>query len=90
MPFGPVSYLQESKEGFQVKLRSNRCAGANFVLSSDTSITGKVFGTNGQPMAHVCLERTSTEVKTASSYFRIFDCTKEKSRYELKEVPPGK
>lgn len=88
MPFGPVSYTKE--RSFQVELKVGSCAGADFIISSDTAVTGAVFGVDGKPMPDVCLELISAEAKAANSYFRIFDCTEKDGRYELKQIPPGR
>ena len=86
MPFGPVDYSNRTE--VTIELKANSCAGSNFVLSSYSSITGTVFGANGQVMPRVCLDLVPAD-GTPDHYFRIFDCTKADGRYELKEIPPG-
>jgi hypothetical protein len=86
MAFGLIDFSQKNSVG--VELKESSCAGANFVLSSDTLIKGKVLGVNGEAMKGVCLELLPVD-KPASSSFRISDCTEADGSYEMKEIPPG-
>lgn len=87
MPFGPIDY--SDRKLFKVELTQSSCAGSDFVMSSDTSLSGKVFGANGEIMPRVCLDLVPAD-KPADRYFHIFDCTEKDGRYEMKEIPPGK
>jgi hypothetical protein len=88
MPFGPVSYTNE--RSLQVELKVGSCAGVDFVLSSDTAITGKVYGVDGKPMPNVCLKLIAADVRAPNPYFKISDCTEKDGAYRLDEVPPGR
>jgi len=88
MPFGPGGFSEDRT--FQVELKVGSCAGADFVVSSDTAITGRVIGTDGQPIPRVCVDLIPAETKTVSPYFHMFACTKEEGRFKMDEIPPGK
>ncbi len=87
MPFGLVSYSKD--QSFTVEAQTNSCAGADFVLSSNSVITGKVFDAFGEPIDRVCLDLIPAD-KSPDRYFRIFDCTEEGGKFKLEEMPPGK
>ena len=86
MHFGPAG----EGPGVTVKLTEKTCAGSDFVLSSDNSISGRVLGPGGVPMQDVCVELFTASKAEAESDGRIFDCTDAEGRYKLEEVPPGK
>ncbi len=75
-------------DSVKVNVSAKSCVSVDFVLSSDTVIKGKVLGANGEAMPSVCLELVPAD-KTASGYFRKFDCTEKDGAYEINEIPPG-
>ena len=83
--FGDEDY--SDKQTAKVALKEKTCAGVNFVLSADTSISGRVFGADGRALPKVCLNLTPKDKKVARNW--IFDCTDEQGRYKLDEIPPG-
>jgi hypothetical protein len=86
MPFGPVAFSENRT--FKVESRARSCAGSDFVLCSDSRISGRVFGANGEVMPRVCLNLWPAN-KPADRYFRISDCTESDGSYEITEIPPG-
>ena len=80
--------LSESKS-IRVELQASSCVGSDFILSSYSSVRGRVFGVNGEALSRVCLDLMPAD-KAPNRYFRIFDCTKEDGHYKLEEIPPGK
>ncbi len=86
MPFGLM--IPSDGKTFKVELQARSCAGSDFVICSDSRISGKVFGANGEVMPRVCLNLWPAD-KPADRYFRIFDCTKADGSYALEEIPPG-
>ena len=89
MQFGPGG---ESREGVvTVELGEKTSAGADFVLSSDNAVGGRVLGPGGVPLADVCLDLLSAEKgASAGGGGRVFDCTDAEGRYKFEEVPPGR
>ncbi len=68
-------------------LKEKSCAAVIFILSADTSVSGKLFGADGQALPSVCLNLMPKD-KTAVSH-RISGCTDEQGHYKMKEIPPG-
>jgi hypothetical protein len=87
MQFGPAA---EKGAGVTVELGEKTSAGADFVISSDNVLGGRVLGPGGVPLKNVCLELQSTAKGEAGGNGRIFDCTDAEGRYKLEGVPPGK
>jgi hypothetical protein len=86
MPNGPITYVDKTQ--WQLDLHEKSCGGSDFVLMSDTSIKGKVYGADGKPLPDVCLELRPAYRK-AGPYFRVSDCTDHKGSYKLDDMPPG-
>ena len=87
MRFGPGDW---KGGGVTIELSEKTCAGADFVISSDNVIGGRVLGPGGVPLPNVCLDLLSTGKGDADGGGRIFDCTDAEGRYKLEGVPPGK
>jgi hypothetical protein len=69
-------------------LRGKSCANVDFVFIADTSsISGKVFGADGQVMPNVCLSLQPKDKTVRDNW--LYDCTDKQGRYELREIPPG-
>ncbi|HVF68848.1 MAG TPA: hypothetical protein VM914_14355 [Pyrinomonadaceae bacterium] len=97
LPFGlkvrfPVRFGPgEEGDGVTVELTEKTCAGADFLVSSDNVIGGRVFGPGGAPLAGVCLELLAAgKVEPFGGGGRIFGCADEEGRYKLEQVPPGR
>ena len=97
LPFGlkvrfPMQFGPDAEEsGVTVLLTEKTCAGADFILSSDNSISGRVLGPGGVALPGVCLELLAAgKTEPFSGGGRIFGCADAEGRYELEEVPPGK
>jgi hypothetical protein len=86
VPFGPVS-LPEG-DSVTLDLRPGGSTGADFVVSSDSSISGRVLDPSGQPIANICVDLVPASGPPKLP-FKIDDCTKQDGRYELRQVPPG-
>lgn len=89
MYHGDVEY-SDKRPGHRVakiSLGERDCGGVSFVYSSDTSISGKLIGADGQPLPNVCLNLTPTDKPAASNW--VFDCTDKQGRYKLHDFPPG-
>jgi len=87
----PMSFGEISSEGtsLTVELQANSCAGSDFILSSDTSVKGKILGADGEILPRVCVNIVPAD-KVANRYFNEFDCTEEDGRFAISEIPPGK
>ena len=83
--YGSPDYSSRRSVGMVLKEKS--CASVAFVLSSKNRIAGSVFGVDGRALPNVCLNLTPKDKPARSNW--IFDCTDEKGRYELSEIPPG-
>ena len=77
-----------TEEGTRLEVTDASGNGFDFVLSQDTSITGHVFGPEGRPMKHVCVEVDPLE-GNAEGGSRIFNCTKPDGTYVLDRIPAG-
>lgn len=86
MQFGPSG----EGPGVTIELGEKTCAGSDFILSSDNSISGRVLGPGGVPLSGVCVDLVTASKAENDPYGRIFDCTDDEGRYKLEEVPPGK
>jgi hypothetical protein len=86
VPFGPVG-LPEG-ETVALDLKPGGSTGADFILSSDSSISGRILDPSGQPIANICVDLVPAS-GPPSRPFRIDDCTKQDGGYQLKQVPPG-
>ena len=86
IPFGPA--ILPEGETASVDLMPNSSTGADFVVSSDSTISGRVLDPAGAPIANICVDLVPSVV-TPGHPFKIDDCTKQDGRYELKQVPPG-
>jgi len=87
MRFGPAG----EGPGVTVRLAEKTSAGADFILSSDNSVGGRVLGPGGVPMPDVCVELLAASSKgEGGTPGRVFDCTDAEGRYRLEEVPPGR
>jgi len=86
MPFGPTVLPQG--DSVTLVLRSNGSTGADFVVSSDSTISGKVLDPAGEPLANICVDLVPAN-GPPSHPFKIDDCTTQDGRYILKQVPPG-
>jgi hypothetical protein len=86
MPFG-LAGLPEG-ESVSVELKPNGSTGADFVLSSDSTISGRVLDPAGAPIANICVDLVPSNGPPKQP-FRIDDCTNQEGRYQLKQVPPG-
>jgi hypothetical protein len=86
IPFGPA--ILPEGEAARVDLTPNSSTGADFVVSSDNTISGRVLDPAGAPIANICVDLVPSIV-TPGHPFKIDDCTKQDGRYELKQVPPG-
>jgi hypothetical protein len=86
VPFGPTD-LPES-ESVALVLRPNASTGSDFVVSSDSTISGKVLDPAGEPIPNICVDLVPAS-GPPNRPFRIDDCTKQDGRYQLKQVPPG-
>ncbi len=80
--------VSSDRRSVTVRLYSNMCSGCDFVLSSDTSLSGRVMTSDGVPRKDICVDLRPVNLE-ASKYFRIFDCTSKDGSYFLKEMPPG-
>ncbi|HEX8772959.1 MAG TPA: carboxypeptidase-like regulatory domain-containing protein [Pyrinomonadaceae bacterium] len=91
-PFGAGDSTEEDGSSQdktpKVGLKAQGCAGSDFILQSDSSISGKVFGVNGEVLPNVCLGLKPTD-KIANPYFSISDCTEADGSFKLEEIPPG-
>ncbi|MCM3873819.1 MAG: carboxypeptidase-like regulatory domain-containing protein [Pyrinomonadaceae bacterium] len=83
--YGAVDY--SNKQTLKVVLGDKSCAGVNFVFSANTSVGGKVFGADGRVLPNVCVNLMPKDKTAADNW--IFDCTDERGRFELDEIPPG-
>jgi hypothetical protein len=82
---GEIDY--SDRKGIKVALKEKSCANVDFVYSADTFISGTVFGADGRALPKVCLSLLPKGSAAARS--RLFDCTDEQGRYEVREVPRG-
>jgi hypothetical protein len=82
--FGESVYSDETAKAV---LKEKSCAAVNFVFSSDTSVSGKLFGADGRVLPNACLNLTPKDKTVASNW--IFDCTDERGSYKMKDIPPG-
>ena len=62
--------------------------GFDFILASDTRISGRVLDQNGRPTRDVCLEIEPLQGKSKNGS-RIFNCTKPDGSYVLDKMPAG-
>lgn len=86
--YGEIDY--SDREAPKAVLREKSCANVDFIYSAgsaDTFISGKVFGADGRALPNVCLSLLPKGSAAARS--RLFDCTDEQGRYEVREVPRG-
>ena len=86
----PIHYgemVYSGKQTVKAVLKEKSCAAVNFVLSADTSVSGKLFGVDGSALPKVCLALMPKDQAAANNW--IFDCTDEQGRYQMKEIPPG-
>jgi hypothetical protein len=95
IPHGPQEIINRTRLNKDAELVTVRnklvdsgCVSVDFVISSETLITGHVIGADGKPLPHVCLKLEPLSEKV-SPYFHIFDCTKEDGSYKLDDMPPG-
>jgi protocatechuate 3,4-dioxygenase beta subunit len=72
----------------QLEVTADSGNGFDFVLSSDTQISGRVIDPDGHPMKDVCLAIEPVQGKSESGS-RIFDCTKPDGSYVLDKIPTG-
>jgi len=86
IPFGPAVLPEGESVG--IDLKPNGSTGADFIISSDSTITGRVLDPAGAPIANVCVDLVPSN-STGNRSFRIDDCTNQDGRYQLKQVPPG-
>jgi len=85
MVFGPIV---SDRKAITVELKSNSCTGSDFIVNSNSRITGKVFGMSKEALPNISIDLIPL-VKAANGYFRISDWTKANGSYELKDIPPG-
>lgn len=86
MQFGPGGENPE----VAVELKEKTCAGADFILSSDNAIGGRVFGPDGEPLPGICLELRAAGKAESFGGGRIFGCADDDGRYKLEGIPPGR
>jgi hypothetical protein len=97
MPYGepaeakaPVGLVVERGQDVTVKLGAGDMAGADFVLSSDNRISGRVLDPQGRAIDGVCVTLLSVKTEYKLGDSRIFDCTENGGRYTLDGIPPGR
>ncbi|HWT03626.1 MAG TPA: carboxypeptidase-like regulatory domain-containing protein [Pyrinomonadaceae bacterium] len=84
--FGEVAYTD--KMSAKLVLRDKGCVAMDFLYSADTSVSGTLFGADGRALPHVCLNLLP-KGKPATRGNWKFDCTDERGRYNVDEIPPG-
>jgi protocatechuate 3,4-dioxygenase beta subunit len=72
----------------QLEVTAESGNGFDFVLASDTRISGRVLDPDGRPMKDVCIDIESLQASSAGS-LRVFDCTESDGSYTLEKMPPG-
>jgi hypothetical protein len=92
--FGSVEYppdkpsdKQPDNRAPKLVLEAKDCASVSFIYSADTSISGRLLGTDGRPLPNVCLALMPADRVVRDNW--NFDCTDAQGRYELTEIPPG-
>jgi hypothetical protein len=75
-------------ESVSLELKPGGSTGADFVVSSDSSISGRILDPSGEPIANICVDLVPAS-GPPNRPFKIDDCTKQDGRYQLKQVPPG-
>ena len=93
--FGPGGEKQFGPGGenpeVTVELKEKTCAGADFAVSSDNVIGGRVLGPGGVPLPGVCLELLAAgKVENFSGGGHVFGCADAEGRYKLEDVPTGR
>jgi len=85
----PIYYGEtvSDKKTEKALLKEKSCATVDFVFSSDTSVSGKLYGADGRALPKVCLNLMPKDKTVASNW--IFDCTDEQGNYKMDEIPPG-
>ncbi|HKE55696.1 MAG TPA: carboxypeptidase-like regulatory domain-containing protein [Pyrinomonadaceae bacterium] len=86
MLYGEVDRSTLTKDPLVV-LKEKSCASVGFVFSSNTSISGTLFGADGQVLPNVCLNLTPKDMANKKNW--LFDCTDKDGKYEVKDIPPG-
>jgi hypothetical protein len=71
----------------EVELMEKSCAGVDFVFNENTSVKGKVYGADGQPMAKVCVRLWHKEKVDETE--TLFGCTKEDGRFVIDDIGLG-
>lgn len=71
----------------QVELTEKGCAGVDFVFNANSSVKGKVYGADGQPMAKVCVRLWHKEEVDETA--TLFGCTKEDGRFAIDDIGAG-
>ena len=86
VPFGPTG-LPEG-DALTMDLKPGGSTGADFVVSSDSTVSGRVLDPSGQPLPNICVDLIPSSGPPKGP-FRIQDCTKQDGSYQLNQIPPG-
>jgi hypothetical protein len=78
-----------SQNSVMINLKENSCVGVDFSFNANNRISGKLFGSTGEPMKDVCLDLVPLTDKISQD-FRVYGCTKEDGSYVLKDMPAGR
>jgi hypothetical protein len=78
----------ERRDSVEVEIKPRAHAEQDFNYSIDNRLGGRLFDLNGKPVESVCLKLIPAS-GTLSKYFYKADCTDEKGRFEIAEIPPG-
>lgn len=86
MYYGEVADAEKTRK---VVLKAKSSGGVNFLLSSDTSVSGKVYGADGRALPKVCLRLVPKGMAVSELRGWQLDCTDEQGRYSFDEIAPG-
>ncbi len=78
---------RSTRDGF-VHLDTESGVSVDYLLMSDTKITGRVLDPNGKPMDGVCVDIRPVSSNNDAGNSRVFDCTKS-GKFVMEMMPPG-
>jgi len=77
---------ETNRKARQLTLAEKSCAGMNFYVTENTSVSGKVFGADGRALKDVCVYLLSKGPDTNST---ITNCTKADGSFKISPIPLG-